>query len=95
MNTTKLNNTTEKAKRWIDSYNRADYCSVESFYNRPSYNKIRAENECIDRMNSINGHRYRYRVLGGNSSFFTCGYLSEDSKTLYIETACRTYEIEL
>lgn len=93
MNTTKLNRETQKAERWIDSYNRASDYSVETFYGRPSYNKIRAENECINRMKSING--YGYRVLGGNSSFFTCGYKSEDGKTLYIETACNTFEIAL
>ena len=93
MKTTKLNNTTEKARNWIDSYKRADSTSVQDFYNRPSYNKIRAEMGCIDRMNSVNG--YGYRVLGGNSSFFTCGYKSEDGKILYIETHCNTFEIAL
>lgn len=90
---TKLNNTTQRAKNWIDSYNRADYTSVEQFYSRPSYNKIRAENYCLDHMREVNG--YGYRVLGGNSSFFTCGYLSEDGNTLYIETHCNTFEIAL
>ena len=93
MNTTKLNKSTERASRWINSYNRADYTSVEDFYSRPSYNKINAERKCLERMNSING--YGYRVLGGNSSFFTCGYKSEDGKTLYIETHCNTFEIAL
>lgn len=96
MYTTKLNNTTKRAIGFIDSYNRAinrkNY-SVENFYSRPSYNKIRAENECINKMKSING--YGYRVLGGNSSFFTCGYKSENGDILYIETACNTYEIAL
>lgn len=93
MNTTKLNNTTKKASNWIGSYNRANYYSVEDFYKNPSCNKIRAERYCLDRMNEINGHGYR--ILGGNSSFFTCGYMSQDNKTLYIETACNTFEIAL
>ena len=93
MNTTKLNKSTERASRWIDSYNRAIYTSVEDFYNRPSHNKINAERRCLERMNSVNG--YNYRVLGGNSSFFTCGYKSKDGNTLYIETHCNIFEIAL
>ena len=93
MFTTKLNNTTQRAKNWIDSYNRADYTSVEQFYSRPSSNKIYAEEKCLERMREVNG--YGYRILGGSSSFFTCGYLSEDGNTLYIETHCNTFEIEL
>lgn len=93
MNTTKLNKTTARAERWIHAYNRANCYSVEDFYKSPSGCKIRAEKECLARMNSING--YGYRVLGGNSSFFTCGYKSEDGKTLYIETHCNTFEIAL
>lgn len=90
---TKLNKTTQRAKNWIDSYNRADYTSVEQFYSRPSNNKIYAENKCLERMRELNGHGYR--ILGGNSSFFTCGYMSEDDSILYIETHCNTFEIEL
>lgn len=93
MNTTKLNRTTKRAENWIEGYFRSCYYSIDDFYNRPSYNKIRVEKECINRMLSINGKGYK--VLGGNSSFFTCGYLSEDEKTLYIETACNTFEIAL
>lgn len=93
MYTKKLNNTTERAIHWIRAYNNSNYTSVENFYTRPSENKIYAERQCIERMNFING--YGYRVLGGNSSFFTCGYKSYDGKKLYIETACNTFEIEL
>lgn len=93
MYTTKVNKTTQRAINWIGAYN-ASYCSsVEDFYSRPSGNKIYAERKCLDRMKSING--YGYRVLGGNSSFFTCGYKSENGDILYIETACNTYEIAL
>lgn len=93
MNTTKLNKNTKRAESWIDSYFRSTYASIDEFYNRASYNKVRAEKECINRMLEVNGKGYR--VLGGNSSFFTCGYLSNDGKTLYIETACNTFEIAL
>ena len=93
MNTTKLNRNNARAENWVNSYFNSSYYGVEQFYNRPSYNKIRAERECINRMLEVKGEGYR--VLGGNSSFFTCGYLSNDSKILYIETACNTFEIAL
>ena len=43
----------------------------------------------------INNDCYNYRVLNGNCFYFTCGYTSRDGKTLYIETSCNTFEIEL
>lgn len=90
---TKLNKTTKKAKQWIRAYNNSNYYNIESFYTRPSYNKIRIEQGLKEKMCSIRGHGYR--VLSGNSSFFTCGYLSSDKKHLYIETFANTFEIEL
>lgn len=93
MNTTKLNKNTEKARRWIDSYFKSHYFGIEQFYKNPSCNKVRAERDCINRMLSINGTGYK--VLGGNSSFFTCGYMDKVQNTLYIETACNTFEIAL
>ena len=93
MNTTKLNRNNARAESWVKNYFNSSYYGVEQFYNRPSYNKIRAEKECINRMLEVNGKGYK--VLGGNSSFFTCGYLSDDEKTLYIETHCNTFEIAL
>ena len=93
MYTTKLNKTTKKAEAWIKAYNNSSYYGIDYFYKSCSSAKYRAETQCKDRMKSING--YGYKVLGGSSSFFTCGYLSEDGKTLYIETQCNTFEIAL
>lgn len=93
MTTTKLKKTSARAESWIKGYFNSHYFSINQFYGRYSQNKARAESDCIDRMNSINGKGYK--VLGGNSSFFTCGYLSDDENTLYIETHCNTFEIPL
>ena len=91
--TTKLNKETQKGQHYIYMYNNASCISVTDFYSRPSYRKISIEKKIIEKM--IDNKCYGYRVLGGNSSFFTCGYKSEDDKKLYIETQCNTFEIEL
>lgn len=93
MNTTKLNKGTQKAERYIKMYENATCTSVMNFYSRPSYRKMAIEKELIKKMND--NKCYDYRVLGGNSTFFTCGYKAEDGKTLFIETACNTFEIAL
>ena len=92
MQTTKLNNTTQKARKWINEYKNSFCTSVSNFYNNCSSAKIRAENMCKNRMLENNCHGYK--VLNGNYSHFTCGYISHN-KTLYIETASNIYEIEL
>ena len=93
MNTTKLNNGTQKAEHYKKLYRMADCSSVDYFYNRPSSTKRAIEKTIREKM--IDNDCINYRVLGGNSSFFTCGYTSRDCKKLYIETQCNTFEIEL
>lgn len=93
MATTKLNKNTQKADYYTRLYNMADCTSVDDFYNNPSTTKRRIEKTIKERM--IDNDCINYRVLCGNSSFFTCGYTSRDSKILYIETSSNTFEIEL
>ena len=93
MYTTTLNNTTERAKSYFRQYEKSTCYTVQTFYGRPSYNKIRAEVKIRDRMTQENC--IGYRVLGGNSSYFTVGYRSNDNKKLYIETYCNIYEIDI
>lgn len=93
MNTTKLNKTTQKAKTWIDTYFQSSCFSVRDFYGHCSNEKIRIEKNIKNKMIENNCHDYR--VLNGNCFYFTCGYMSEDDNTLYIETACNTFEISL
>lgn len=88
-----LNKNTQKAENWIKTYFMSHYFSVNQFYSNPSYNKVQAERDCINRMVELNGTGYK--VLGGNSMFFTCGYMDKSENTLYIETHCNTYKIPL
>lgn len=89
----KLNNTTQKARNWINQYNKSNCYSVLSFYGNCSRRKETIENEIIEKMNKNNC--YGYKVLNGNSSFFTCAYKSKDDSILYVETIGNTFEIEL
>lgn len=93
MNTTKLNKTTKKAERWIKEYKNSFNYSVRDFYKSCSYDKMQAEKDIINKMND--NKCYGYKILNGNTFYFTCGYKSEDGKTLYIETSCNTFEIAL
>ena len=93
MYTTTLNRETERAQHYIRQYEKSTCHSVQFFYNRPSYRKISIEERIRDRMTKENC--VGYRVLGGNSSFFTVGYRSGDNEKLYIETYCTIYEIDI
>ena len=92
-NTTKLNKSTQKAKSFIDSYFQSSYFSVRDFYTSRVYRKESIEDAIKRKMIENNCHDYR--ILSGNSFYFTCGYISEDDNTLYIETAYNTFEIDL
>lgn len=88
-----LNKTTQKAKRQIEAYFNSTCSSVLDFYSRPSQNKIYSEQKIREHM--ADGGFYGYRILGGNTSFYTCGCRTLDDKKLIIETAYNTFEIEL
>ena len=90
---TKLNKTTERAEHWIKTYFNSSCFSVLDFYSKPSSSKIRIEQKIKNKM--IENNCIDYRVLSGNSSFFTCGYMDKNENILYIETAYNTYEIDL
>ena len=93
MNTTKLNKTTKKAENWIKEYKNSFCRSVKNFYGKCSSAKVEAENTIKKRIMANNCRNYK--VLNGNCSRFTCGYLSSDDKTLFIETASNIFEIAL
>lgn len=93
IHTTKLNKSTQKASRWIEQYNKSTCYSVTNFYGNCSYEKRAIEQKIKNKMD-INDFTC-YRVLSGNSFYFTCGYITSDKKTLFIETACNIFEIEL
>lgn len=93
MTTTKLNKTTKKAENWIKEYFNSSCYSVTNFYAADVPNKESIENEIKARLSD--NHLIGYKVINGNCFCFTCGYMTADRKTLFIETAYSIYEIEL
>lgn len=93
MNTTKLNKTTQKAKRWINSYFGSHIFSVCDAYRSRVYTKESIEERIKERMRKENLHDYR--IVSANGFYFTCGYMDETENILYIETAYNIFEIDL
>lgn len=93
MNTTKLNKTTQKAKRWIDAYFNSSCFSVRDAYTSRVYRKERIEDAIKRRMSAENLHDYR--IVSANGFYFTCGYMDETENILYIETHANIFEIDL
>ena len=93
MNTTKLNNTTKQAEKWIKEYNNSLCSSVKTLYCKYSSAKVEVETTIKKRIMATNCHNYT--VLNGNCAHSTCGYMSSDNNTLFIETSSNIFEIEL
>lgn len=93
MTTIKLNKTTKKAESWIDAYLNSNCSSVSDFYVSNVPKKESIERAIKARVST--GHLIGYKVIYGNRFYFTCGYMTADKKTLFVETASNIYEIEL
>lgn len=93
MYTTKLNKTTKKAVYWIKQYFMSTCFSVRDYYGKCSYEKISIEQNIRDRM--IKNDLIGYKVINGNTFYFTVGYTDRTENTLYIETISNIYEIDL
>ena len=80
-----------RGQNYIDLFNKvftkSMYYSVRNFYNNPSIQKIAAENKILQK-----SELKAYRVLGGNSSTFTAGWLDNENR-LHIETRENSYVI--
>ena len=86
---------TQKRVNYIQKFIYSDYTSVMNYYARPSYTKVTIEQSIKRQMLERNGKRYR--VLGGNSSYFTCAYVypKNDTWVLVIETSGKHLEYDL
>ena len=78
---------TAKGQNYIELFNKSRHFSVREFYNNPSSEKIAAENKILQK-----SELKAYRVLGGNSSTFTAGWLDIEDR-LHIETRSNSYVI--
>ena len=78
---------TAKGQNYIELFNKSRHFSVREFYRNPSSKKITAENKILKK-----SELKAYRVLGGNSSTFTAGWLDNENR-LHIETRTNSYVI--
>ena len=94
-----LNKNTKKAQGFIRSYS---YClhkpsshDIETFYKKPSFNKINAWRHCKDLCKKHNG--LVLCITGGNCSYFSAGFTfnNDGKKYLVYITHATNYCIEL
>lgn len=94
-----LNKNTKKAKSFIDSYRytsgKYESYDILTFYQKPSYNKIKAWKYCEELATKNNGNDLH--ICGGNSSVFSVGFtmVENDKKYLVYVTRDNQYKIEL
>lgn len=84
-----LNNTTKKAKGFINAYNRSKIFDIYGAYGRPSTEKTRADYNCRMMMQEEGGHGYK--IISHTHNFFTVAWIAGNA--LRIETAYNSFEI--
>lgn len=82
-----VKSTSKKGQHFISAYQSATSHSVKEYYKTASYAKVIAENSIIRSIGEA--FKHTYRVLSGNSSFFTAAYQTDEG--LVVETPANTY----
>lgn len=83
--------TTKKGKNFVNSYNGYNwYADIYDAYEKPSYNKIRAWNECKKQCEQENGRGIV--ITGRNTCTFTAAWQTKEG--LRVETAQNSYLIK-
>lgn len=86
--------TNQQLKERYKQYLKSNYYSVNDFYKNCSGYKRKAESDIKYKMIKTKGTRLdSYKVIGGNSSHFTAGWLKEvDGNLIFVfETWQNTY----
>lgn len=79
--------------RYRFTYDEGD--SIFAVYDRPSYAKVQAFQECRRKCHGMGG--YNFCIMSHNTFGFTCGWITEDvpgKYTLHVETPNNSYEME-
>ena len=90
-----LRKSTQKAQRFIRSYERSDYTRLRQVYGSYSFAKEIAEYQCLQSMNVMGGSGFR--IISHNSFGFSCGYIVDresGTKALIVHTPSNVYCIE-
>jgi hypothetical protein len=67
---------TKQQQQIITRYNNSNNYSLDDVYSSYSVYKARAERHVLNEMESVNG--WGYKILGANSTQFSCAYLKQD-----------------
>lgn len=88
-------NKAERREYYVHKFMYSDCTSVMAYYVKPSDTKVSIEQGIKRQMLDRNGKRYR--VLSGNTFYFTCAYAypKEDKWILVVETASNHLEYDL
>lgn len=81
--------TTQKGQHFISAYQTATSHSVKEYYKKASSAKISAENSILRSIGEA--FKNTYRVISGNTCFFTAAYQSAEG--LVVETPGNSYLI--
>lgn len=72
--------TKAQKRNWIyNKYKQSPYHMITQFYKSGSHSKIAADNRIRHAMEQVGGKRYR--IVSGNSIYFTCAYCFFNSDT--------------
>ena len=88
-------NKEQRRARYVQMFMDSDCTSVMNYYIKPSDRKVAIEQGIKEQMLARNGKRYR--VLNGNTFYFTCAYAypKDDAWILVVKTVSNHYELEL
>ena len=84
-----VKSTTKQGQRFLSAYASATSHSVKEYYKTASYAKVSAENSILRSIGEA--FKNTYRVLSGNSFFFTAAY--QTAEGLVVETPGNSYLI--
>ena len=88
----KLSPNTQRARAFIDSYNRATASHLRDVYNSYSTAKAQGFKYCRDLFSALNGRGLR--VISASKFIFTVAFSVNNGKDLVIITAGNTYLIK-
>ena len=84
-----IKSTSKKGQHFLSAYANATSASVKEYYKTASYAKVSAENSILRSIGEA--FKNTYRVLSGNTFFFTAAYQTEEG--LVVETPGNNYLI--
>lgn len=83
-------------KQILENYKKSEYYSLNQKYKSCSFAKIKAEQEILQDMKNLNG--YNYKIVGANTSTFSCAFTFEENNKQFLKYFTRSkikiFEVE-